>query len=201
MKHSPRIEAQLASFASAADRANRPSFVLMLASAALVAAGLYLVFALSDHLKQRRVLRAAGAEAGRVVALITQIEQAEGQEIDLNSKFPLKQFFGTQIEEAYRGDADAGTQAIPFREPPQVGTRREAPLMGSAAGLQRTEIACTVGNESLEHIFQWVDQVLSHKFLKGQVHVSHLSLRPISPGWGATIHFSVYEFKRTGARL
>lgn len=198
----PQVELQLQAMAAAADRANRPAAWLGVPILALAAAFLFGVIALRQYRDARAGLNAAQSEGVRIVGLINEIQKAESAGIDLERLFPVRQFFGSQIVACFEGDPESGVEPIAFNpaEKPTVGDPKSVQL-GTAGGITRTEIACVVNNDSLDKIFQWIDQVLRHKFLKGKVFVSALRLTPGSPGWRAEITFTLYEMKSsTGSK-
>lgn len=191
-----QTELQLQAMAAAADRANRPGEFILVPLVALLAAVLFTIFSARTYLAERANLTKAAGDGTAVVELINGIRTEESKAIDPARLFPARQFFGSQILDCIKGDPESGIEPLPFKEPkPTVGDARSAPAPGAAAGINRTEIQCTVNNEPLDLIFQWIDQVLNHPSLKGQVFISSLRLQPVAPGWSATVTFALYEFK------
>lgn len=191
-----QTELQLQAQAAAADRANRPGAFILIPLAALCAAVLFTVFSVRTFLAERGNLAKAASDGTAVVELINGIRTEETKVIDPAKLFIQRQFFGSQILECINGEPESGIEPIPFKEPkPTVGDARSSAAPGAAPGINRTEIQCTVNNEPLDLIFQWIDQVLNHPSLKGQVFISSLRLQPVAPGWNATVTFALYEFK------
>lgn len=193
---SAQTELQLQAMAAAADRANRPSEFILIPLVALLAAVLFTIFSVRTFLAERGNLAKAANDGTAVVELINGIRAEEAKAIDPAKLFIQRQFFGSQILDCINGDPDSGIEALPFKEPkPTVGDARSSAAPGAASGINRTEIQCTVNNEPLDLIFRWIDQVLEHPSLKGQVFISSLRLQPAAPGWSATVTFALYEFK------
>ncbi len=185
------LDRQLAAMAGSVDRANRPGSLLAF-PLLLVAAALLVVFWSFSRLSSARAeARAEIRNLDRIEQLVDAIDAESNSAIDFEALYPRKPYFATDIIASWR---DAG---IPFSMPPLVSDPIEAVVLSGANGtIRRQEVQCSVTSEPLDQILQWIDNVLRRPNLKGQVWVSSLQIRPAGPGWGASIRFGAYDYRK-----
>lgn len=186
-------EDQLASVASAIDRANRPVSFLVFPAALLLVAMVYLGWAGLQVRGASRTLDARRGQATQIESLVEQIREQSRKQVDLASFFPSQPFFVSTIQ----ATADPKNFSE-FARPPVLERERSFPE-SSDPPLERAEIGATIQLENLDAIFKWIDTALNDEQLKGKVFLSQIRLQPISNGWGGNLRFSVYRTP-TGAR-
>lgn len=177
--------------AASVDRANRPGSLLAF-PLLLVAVALLVVFWSFSRLNSARGdARAEIRNLERIEQLVAAIEAESQAAIDFAALYPRKPYFASDIIASWR---DAG---INFSSPPLVGDAIEAVVLSGANGtIRRQEVQCSITSEPLDLILQWIDNVLRRPNLKGQVWVSSLQIRPAGAGWGASIRFGAYEYRK-----
>lgn len=177
--------------AASVDRANRPSSLLVF-PLLLVAVALLVVFWSFARLNTARgEARAEINNLDRIEQLVGAIEAETQSAIDFEALYPRKPYFASDIIASWR---DEGIQ---FSTPPLVGEAIEAVVLSGASGtIRRQEVQCSITSEPLEQILAWIDNVLRRPNLIGQVWVSSLQIRPAGAGWGASIRFGAYEYRK-----
>lgn len=179
-------EAQLASMASAIDRANRPVSFLLVPAALLIVAIAYLAWSGLQVRTASRHLALSQAQTVQIESLTEQIRKQGERAIDLAAYFPPQPHFVSSIQDT------ATVPGIGFARPPVIETERRFPE-GNDPPLERAEIGATVQLENLDAVLEWIDTALNAEQLKGKVFLSQIRLQPISNGWGANIRFGVYR--------
>jgi hypothetical protein len=177
--------------AGSVDRANRPGSLLAF-PLLLVGAALLVVFWSFSRLSAARAeARSEIRNRDRIEQLVAAIDAESSSAINFEALYPRKPYFASDIIASWR------EEGIPFSTPPLVGEVVEAVVLSGANGtIRRQEVQCSVTSEPLELILQWIDNVLRRPNLKGQVWVSSLQIRPAGPGWGASIRFGAYEYRK-----
>ena len=185
------LDRQLSAMAASVDRANRPSSLLAF-PLLLVAAALLVVFWSFSRLNSARAeARSELSNLNRIEQLVAAIEAETQSAIDFEALYPRKPYFASDIIASWR---DAG---IAFSAEPLVGNAIEAVVLtGPSGAIRRQEVQCSITSEPLDQILAWIDNVLRRPNLKGQVWVSSLQIRPAGAGWGASIRFGAYEYRK-----
>lgn len=177
--------------AAGVDRANRPSSLLAFPLLLVFAALLVLFWSFSRLSAARSEARAEVRNQERIEQLVAAIEAESSASIDFEALYPRNPYFASDIVASWRD------QGVVFSTPPLVSDPIEAVVLTGAGGtIRRQEVQCSVTSEPLEQILAWIDNVLRRPNLQGQVWVSSLQIRPAGAGWGASIRFAAYEYRK-----
>lgn len=187
MKRNANMEMQLASVAAAVDRANRPASLLTIPVLLLLASVLYLVWAMNGFGRRWVALEAQIEQTKQIRATVNAIVAEQSKGVDLVSLYPNQPYFGSYVDEIWK-------QQIGFREPPVVSQVSSQTAIASPP-IARSDVTCSVNNESLEQVMKAIDSTLAREFLRGHTFVSQATLVPTGAGWRATVRFSLYEKK------
>lgn len=183
-----QTEAQLASLAAAADRANKPTSLLTIPVVLLIVTVLFGVWAYRGLAAQRSIVQARQAQAVKVAHFVEQIKGQQKQSIDMAAIYPPSPFLGSYVDDTWEA------QARSFRETPTV-SQVSSTRVDNNSSIYRSDVTVTVNNEELSTIFKAADATLNHEFLKGRAFVSQANLTPTGTGWRAVLRFSLYEKK------
>lgn len=182
------VDAQLRAQALAADRANKPTGLLLLASV-LIAASIIFLLASAMGLKSSRAqLADALRYSSQINQLLKEIDESHSSSIDLAKLYPRLPFL--QADTLDRIDK----LGIKFQIRPSVSTPRSNPIL-PRAGIYKGTITCRVNTEPLDQILAWLNGILTYEPHQGNVFVSQISLSPNGKGWQSTFEISVYEHK------
>lgn len=185
-----QLESQLAAFASAADRANRPTSMLTIPALLMVAALLYMFWAYRGLSAERGIAVAKQGQSSQIMTLVSQIKAEKAKEVDLTKKYQAAPFLGSQV-----GDETWKLPERGLREAPTVSQISSAKI-DNTSPILRSDVTVTVNNEDIGAILGAVDATLNHEQLKQlNVFVSQANLTPSGTGWRATLRFSVYEMR------
>lgn len=185
------LDTQLSAMAASVDRANRPTSLLAFPLLLVAAALLVVVWSFSRLSSARAEVRAEQSNLNRIEQLVSAIQAETQSAINFEALYPRKPYFASDIISSWRD------QGIEFSTPPVVGEAIEAVVLSGASGtIRRQEVQCTVTSEPLDKILAWIDNVLRRPNLVGQVWVASLQIRPAGAGWGASIRFGAYEYRK-----
>lgn len=188
---SPELDMQLSAMAAATDRANRPHSLLVIPLLLVVAATIVLLWSASRVSAAKAAVITQKSNLSRIEQLVDAIKSETQATVDLEKLFPRQAYFSSNVTESWR---DRG---VNFSQPPAVSDPVSSRILSGPHGVvSRSEVTCSLTSEPLEEILKWIDNVLRHPSLQGQVWVSHLQLSPSGRGWRATIRFALYEARK-----
>jgi len=183
---------QLTAMANASDRNNRPASLLFIPAFAVAVGLIVLLVSYRGFNKQRASLESQEYATQRIARLVTEYESLLTKQVDFSEIFPPLPAFENHVIAAHE---DAG---IEFKKPPTVLPARTKNVLTMKADIARTIVKGTVSNEKLEHILQWIHNVVNDPALNNRVYIDFLTLTPLpsEDTWSATIEFVIYETKR-----
>ncbi|MBL0926798.1 MAG: hypothetical protein IBJ11_03990 [Phycisphaerales bacterium] len=183
-------EAQLAALAAAADRANRPTGMIVL-TALLAGIGLaFLLVSLAAYSRSKSEYRVNFETATRTRKLLADIDSLRQLRPDVNKLYPPTNFMTANISEvAQQVWGSAALSSV------RIGDAQISPLPFSE-GVDRATVQCVIDSQPLEKILRWIDEVPKHKgFMDGghKVFVSQFTVQPSGPGWQANINYTMFQ--------
>lgn len=191
--HSPlhrslAVDAQLRAQALAADCANKPTGLLILASVLIAASAILLLVSVMGLNASRAQLARAQRYASEIDQLLGAIDDRQSSSIDLAKLYPRLPFLQANTLEQIE------KLGIEFHIRPSVSPPRSTPIL-PRAGIHKGTITCRVNTEPLDQILAWLNGILRYEPHQGNVFVSQISLSPNGMGWQSTFEISVYEHK------
>lgn len=184
------LHTHISALAASVDRANRPSSLLALPTLLVAAALIVVLWSFSQLRGARAEVALERANLASISRLANEIGAELHSEIDFEALYPRQAHFGSEVIASYQN------QGLKFAIPPTIGEPVLATVLSTPVTVMRLDLQCSVTSEPLEVILQWIDTVLRHPTLGGQVWVSSLQLSPSGAGWAASIRFSLYEARK-----
>jgi len=184
------LHTHISALAAAVDRANRPSSLLALPMLLVATALIVVLWSFSQFGAARAELQSQRASKASIDALFNDIKAERQSEIDFEALYPRQAHFGSEVIASYQ------SQGLKFATPPTIGEPVLATVLSTPVTVMRLDLQCSVTSEPLDVILKWIDNVLRHPTLGGQVWVSSLQLSPSGAGWAASIRFSLYETRK-----
>ena len=184
-----QTEVELAAMAFTADRANRPTWLI-------VGAMVLLIIGLGYSLLQIAALSDAREDLARAQRMNVQIDQ----EIDRYQSLMQQE---REEDRRWRPLPNMASDLVKiaearnlFETEPRVDQRKERSLGQLAPDFTSWYVECRVQSEPLQAILTWVDASLESPFLRG-VFLSRIELIPNDTGWTANLRFRSYQKKGT----
>lgn len=192
---------QLRGMAAAVDRANRPLWLLAVGAVVITLALVFVLVAAINHTNARSRLAQERRSSLEISTLLTQIKQAEENEVELGQLFPR-----TLVEVKVREVVDALTREFEQRIDPEastddrpqisVGTRLNRDL-ASNQSLRRSDVSIGFRNfENIADITELIRRIQTHPELRTGF-IAKLRLQPIQGVWRGELLFRTYEIKNS----
>lgn len=193
MIRSVQLETQLAAYAAAVDRANRPLSLLTIPAVILIAALLFVAWSYRGMAQQKQLLALRTIQTKDVAQMVAAIQAEKDKGVDLGSLYSAMPFFDVQMEEAW-----ISKSALSFTTPPQISGVQSSSIIAAtpkSKALNRSEITVTVNNEALPTILAGINSALNHEILRGRAFLSWFQMSPAATGWNWSMKFALYETK------
>lgn len=186
-----QIDTQLQAMAAGADRANRPTTLVVAGIAVLAIAAIFALWSGGKFVNARKRLHSEMRARSTTANLLSVIAGRKQELPDLDALYPPQPYFDTNVYETalsvYGLTQDQKSQlpvAVRPRETPK-------PLTGTP-GVGKTSVDVTFSAQPLSKIFELMNAVQESAYLR-TTFVSSINLTPIPTGWNATIRFGAYE--------
>lgn len=186
-----KIDAQLNAMAGSADRANRPTTLVIMGAGVVAVAAIFALWSGARFLTARQRLQAEMNNRAQVGMFLTQIASKKQETPDLDAKYPPLPFFDPNVHETalnVYGLSQDEKAKLPVAVRPRESPK---PLTGTP-GVSKTSVDVTFNAQPLEKIFALINAVQENKDLR-TTFVSSINLTPITTGWNGTIRFGAYE--------
>ena len=186
MRFSPSIETQLGAAANAADRANRPTLIVV--APALLLVGAIILVLITNHRFSvaKSVLGDRLAERARVDQLIEFAAELEAANPDIGVLFPPNPFMDVNI-------ADVAQDVWGENGPVDVSGKSNPRSVGLARQIERSDVDVSFTQPiPLDELFRFIHGVLSDQELRG-VFLARINITPRSGGWMGSLRFRLYE--------
>lgn len=183
----------VAALANQADRANRPTTLVVIAGVILLAALIYLVIGLQTSIGARESLRAASNTQYNTARQLSEIEKAKttGPDLEIYSgSAALMPTALNKIASEVWGETSGGRTFIRIDASPDKKPLNENP------SLLRSTVNCTISNQPIEQILEFLKATDTDERM-AKAFVSRLRLTPTPQGWNAEIEFRRYELNDT----
>ncbi len=185
------VENQLRAQAAAADRANRPTMLVVVPALLLVGALLLTLVAGVRLVESKRTLERRLADRAQVERIVFEAEQLRRRTPDLDALYPPLPGLGDEIEREARRVWPEGSRGTV-----RVGQVNPRPWSVSSTGdLVQVSVDCTVSNVSFQDLTTWIRRVIDEP-TRRRVFVSKLSVEPTPQGWTGTVQFRAYQKAR-----
>lgn len=186
----PRTTAQqLHSMAAGADRANRPTLLVVVGGAMVAIAIVVLLVGGARLASGQRRLANELADAENLRNRVQQYVRLENARPDLAALYPSYRFMDVHISEiAQREINPDNTNPAPV----QVGLKSTKTLQADSR-LNRSDVAIDITRDvELERILAFVN-TLETDPRTGRGFVSEFTIRPNNTGWVGEIQYTIYE--------
>lgn len=186
-----KVETQLRALANAADRSNKPTWMLLAGALVLAGGLLYAGMSYSNFRRARMRFDAEVGEAQKVGDLLREHAAIKARTPDLAKLYPSLSHFGSNIENLARRAWSIGerqpvpgvTVSEPRSNPSQVNTQ-----------LNMVTVDLQINDQPLDKVFQLLESIQGDPTLR-PCYISLLVLNPATSGWTATIRVASYEKK------
>lgn len=180
-------EPMLAALAGSAERANRPTAVVVFCAAVLLVAMIFAVLSRGKAAQARTAYEHAASQlqtASSVAAEIKRITEERKNTTNAPGVFDPEPRLLSIVSGALTA---AGLQTTEFRfDPPSKEEVPNSPLV-------RQVLTCrTLVPMEVEPVLDWVQRSLN---AAPGLHVIHLSMKPTRQGWDITVKFARWELK------
>lgn len=186
-----KIDTQLQAMAASADRANRPTGLVVIGGAVLTLAAIFALWSGFSFLKARNRLKDEMATREWVGVRLARIASKKQETPDLDAIYPPMPYFDTNIEDTalkvYEIAKEEKQAKLPVAVRPPDGPR---PLTGTP-GVGKTTVDVSLNAQPIEKILGLLNATQESPYLK-TAFVSSINLTPIPAGWNAQIRFAAY---------
>jgi hypothetical protein len=187
MRFTPPIETQLGAAANAADRANRPT-LLVVAPALLLLGAIVLVLVTNHRFSvAKSALSARLAERARVDQLIEYASELEAANPDVGVLFPPDPFLDVKI-------ADVAQDVWGEGGPVTVSGKSSPRAVGLARQIAKSDVDVSWTTPlPIDELFTFIYRVLNEPEMTGHVFLARINIKPLPGGWIGSARFRLYE--------
>lgn len=189
MRFGPSTEAQLSAAAGAADRANRPTILVVAPALLLLGAVIITLITFQRFSSAKATLKDRVAEQTKVNAQVDYYAVLEQARPDVATLYPINDFMDTNMDDIAR---DVWGEELPITVSPKSNPRP----VGLNRAIERSDVEVGITAPTpIDEIFEFVHRVLSDEQLDG-VFLAKIDIRPNPGGWTGQLKFRTYERAR-----
>ncbi|MEQ8850846.1 MAG: hypothetical protein RIB32_03585 [Phycisphaerales bacterium] len=183
---------QLRAASSAADRANRPTPLILVPTLLLIAAAIFSLWSLRSFAGARSQLKSQAARSAEITGLLDTLAAVKAEEKDTGRQFQKAAYLLTDLDEGTPEEpGHAKRLGLNIRDV----TDRRPPSPVRDEELVLRQVDCYISGQPLDKIFEWMNACLNDENYKGRLFVYQVNLKPNRvSGWDAEpVTFGIYE--------